>query len=97
MSEAVSWFALGISTGLLMLLPTLLLTRWLRRLLIRKHPAGAILSLYVGALLRTMAVLPGGLIGFIVLGGKNAGRFAILSLLVRNLVGLWDDLSGRDS
>lgn len=86
MSDAATWLLIGIGTGLLLLLPTLLLTRRLRRLLVRKHPAGAILSLYAGAMLRGGAVLLGGLVVFLALGGKNAGQFAILSYWIAILL-----------
>ena len=82
----IEWSAIGIASGLMLLLPTLLLTRWLRRLLIRRHPTGAILGLYAGALLRGVAVLLGGLTIFIALNGPKSGRFAVLGYWIAILL-----------
>lgn len=74
----IEWFATGSLAGVLLMLPTTVLTRWLRRLLIRQHPAASILAMYAGSLLRGTAILLGGLAIFLLSDGKNAGRFEVL-------------------
>ena len=82
MNDVMPWLAIGVGSGLLLLLPTLLLTRWLRRLLIRRHSAGVILSLYAGALLRGLVVLLGGLVVFLLNHGNKSSRYGVLGYWV---------------